>query len=139
MVGHRTNGSWESITMSVALTTEQIVIDRIKIDPSKIPDEEIVRQLMISLPIVGLLQPIILCRPAMGLGVKLVFGLSRITAAKRLKWRAITSRVVNGDTEEIRAWCDQAQHDENMIRRFCQLPADPAIISLSARRIAARG
>lgn len=125
--------------MSVALTSEQIVIDRIKIDPSRKPDEEIVRQLMISIPIVGVLQPIVLCRPAMGLGVNLVFGLNRYTACKRLKHRATLCRVVNGNTEEIKAWCDQAQHDENYIRRICQLPADPAIVSLSARRLAARG
>lgn len=125
--------------MTVTLTTEQIAIDRIKIAKDRTPDEEIVRQLMISIPIVGLLQPIVLCRPAMGLGIKLVFGCSRIEACRRLKHRAITSRVVNGNTAEIVAWCEQAEHDENMIRRICSIPPDANLVSLIDRRRALAG
>lgn len=120
--------------MSISLTSEQIVIDRIKIDKDRKPDEELVRQLMISISGVGLLQPIVLCRPSPGLGIKLIFGRNRLEACKRLKHRALLARVVNGDTEEIRAWCEQAERDENLIRRICQLPVDPAVISLVARR-----
>lgn len=120
--------------MSVSLTSEQIAIDRIKIDKDRKPDEEVVRQLMISISALGVLQPIVLCRPSPGLGINLIFGRNRIEACKRLKHRAMLARVVNGDSEEIRAWCEQAERDENLIRRICQLPADPAIISLAARR-----
>lgn len=123
--------------MPITLTSEQIVIDRIKIDKLRQPDEEIVRQLMISIAAIGVLQPIVLCRSSPGLGINLIFGRNRLEACKRLKHRAMLSRVANGNTDEIRAWCEQAQRDENLIRRICQLPADPAIVSLTARRHAA--
>lgn len=119
--------------MTVTLTSEPIAIDRIKIEKGRDFNEEIVRQLMISIPVVGLLQPIILCRAGMGLGVKLVAGRNRIEAMKRLKHRAILARIVNGDTDEIRAWCEQAERDENAVRR-ASLPPDPNVVSLIERR-----
>lgn len=123
--------------MTVSLTSEQIAIDRIKTDGSRKPNEEIVRQLMISIPSIGLLQPIVLRRPAPGLGIYLVFGRNRLEALLRLKQRATMARVVNGDTAEIRAWCELAERDENLIRRLCALPADPVIVSLIDRKRAA--
>lgn len=120
--------------MTVTLTSEQIVLDRIKVAKDREPDEEIVRQLMISIPVVGVLQPIVLRRPSPGLGIHLVFGLNRLTACKRLKQRATLARVVNGNTDEIKAWCEQAAHDENMIRRLCALPPDKNVVSLIERR-----
>lgn len=120
--------------MSVTLTSEQIVFARIKIDEARKPEEEIVRQLMISIPRVGVLQPIVLSRPATGLGIKLVFGLNRLEACKRLKITSGICRVVNGDNAEIRAWIKQAIHDENMIRRIHTLPSDENVVSLIERR-----
>lgn len=122
--------------MPVTLTSEQIAIDRIKVDKVREPDEEIVRQLMISIPMIGLLQPIILWRPAPGLGINLIFGLNRLTACKRLKQRALLARVVNGDTAEIREWIAQTRRDENLIRFIPLGPADPTskVISLAERR-----
>lgn len=125
----------ESI-MPVSLTSEAIAIDRIKIDKKRKPDEEIVRQLMISIPLVGLLQPIVLCRPAPGLGINLVFGAARLEACKRLKWRSLIARVVNGNTDEIKAWCQRAALDENLIRHIHVVMADPNIISLIDARAA---
>lgn len=131
--------------MTVSLTSELIVIDRIKVDPDHKPDPSIVRQLILSIPLVGLLQPIILCRPGTGLGVKLVFGRNRIEACKKLKHRAILSRVVNGASDEIAEWCRIAARDENMIRRICSIPPDaPTVTAIAAwrdqrqQRIAAR-
>lgn len=121
----------------ISLTSEKIVIDRIKIDSKREPDEEVVRQLMLSIPVVGLLQPIVLTRPSPGLGIKLVFGLSRLTALRRLKETATLARVVNGNTDEIKAWIKQAIHDENLIRRLCALPPDSNVVSLMERRRAA--
>lgn len=103
--------------MQVTFTSEQIVIDRIRIDKNRTPDEGTVRQLMPSIQCVGLLQPIVLWRPATGMGIRLVFGRNRVEAFKRLKINAISSRVVNGDNPEIRAWIAQAERDENLIRR----------------------
>ncbi len=123
--------------MTVSLTSEQIAIDRIKTDAHQRPNEEIVRQLMISIPQVGLLQPIVLNRPGTSLGINLVFGASRLEALKRLKLRATLARVVNGTTAEIVAWIEQARRDENMIRFIHLGPADPAIVSLIERRRAA--
>lgn len=121
--------------MPVTLTSEQIVFDRIKIDKERrSPDEEIVRLLMISIPRVGVLQPITLRRPSPGLGINLVFGLNRLEACKRLKLKAGICRVVNGDTDEIKLWCEQAIQDENMIRRLHALPPDKNVISLIERR-----
>lgn len=120
--------------MTVTLTSEQIVLDRIKVSKDREPDEEIVRQLMISIQSVGVLQPIVLCRPSPGLGINLVFGLNRLTACKRLKQRATLARVVNGNSDEIKMWCRQAARDENLIRRICSLPADPNVVSLIERR-----
>jgi ParB-like chromosome segregation protein Spo0J len=116
------------------LTSEQIVVDRIKRPSDRQPDEEIVRQLMQSIPVVGLLQPIILHRPSPGMGVKLVFGLNRLETYHRLKLRAISARVINGNTDEIRSWIIQAQRDENMVRRICITPADPNVVSLIERK-----
>lgn len=125
--------------MAVTLTSEPIATDRIKFDTTKILDEEIIRQLMISIPLVGLLQPIVLIRPAMGLGVSLVFGLSRLMAHKRLKLRSILSRVVNGNSDEIKTWCEQAAQDENLIRRIHVPQSDASVVSLiEHRRAAAR-
>lgn len=120
--------------MAITLTSEQIVIDRIKVDKDRKPDEEIVRRLMASVPEVGVLHPIVLCRPAMGLGINLVFGRNRLEACKRLKYRAVLARVVNGNTPEIIAWCAQAIIDENVIRRICLPLADSNLVSLMARR-----
>lgn len=100
--------------MSIHLTSEVIVIDRIKTD--RRPNEENVQHLMTSIPVVGVLQPIVLHRPGTGLGCKLVFGRDRMEACKRLKQKSIVSRVLNGDSDEIRAWIAQAQRDENAIR-----------------------
>jgi ParB-like chromosome segregation protein Spo0J len=120
--------------MSVILTSEQIAIDRIKIAKDWEPDEEIVRQLMLSILAVGVLQPPALCRPSPGLGIHLVFGRNRIEACKRLKHRALIARVVNGNTDEIKAWCVQAARDENMVRRISSLPPDPRVVSLIDRK-----
>lgn len=122
--------------MTVTLTSEQIVIDRIKVSKDRKPDEEIVRQLMISIPVVGVLQPIVLCRPSPGMGINLVFGINRLTACKRLKHRAILSRVANGNTEEIAAWCKQAQLDENAIRAIGAISGP--VVSLDAWKGAVR-
>lgn len=115
--------------MTVSLTSEQIVIDRIRFDKDRKPDPSIVRQLILSIPLVGLLQPIVLCRPGTGLGVKLIFGRNRLEACKKLKHRAISARVVNGDTEEIREWCEIAARDENTIRRIYSLPPDALTVT----------
>lgn len=120
--------------MTVSLTSEQIVLDRIKIDPHREPDEEIVRQLMQSIPVIGVLQPIILRRPSPGMGIYLVSGLNRIEALKRLKQRATLARVVNGDSAEIKAWVAQAVRDENLIRRIHVGAADPTVVSLIDQR-----
>lgn len=120
--------------MTVTLTSEQIVIDRIKVDKDRKPDEEIVRLMLESIPLVGVLHPIVLCRPAMGLGISLVFGRNRLEACRRLKHRAILARVVNGKTPEIIAWCAQAIIDENIIRRICLPTPNASVISLIARR-----
>jgi len=96
--------------MTVTLTSEQIVVDRIKVVDGREPDEEVVRQLMISIPVVGVLQPIVLCRPSPGLGIQLGFGRNRLEALRRLKQRATLARVVNGDTDEIRAWLRASHH-----------------------------
>ena len=122
--------------MSVTLTSEQIVIDRIKVSKNHTPDEEIVRQLMISIPVVGVLQPIVLCRPSPGLGINLIFGRNRLEACKRLKHRAILARVANGKTDEIVAWCKQAQLDENAIRTIGAISGP--VVSLDAWKGAAR-
>lgn len=119
--------------MTVALLSEQIVVDKIRTDDRK-PDEEIVRQLMKSIPVVGVLQPIVLQRAAQGMGIDLVFGLNRLTALKRLKVRSTLARVLNGNTDEIKAWIKQARRDENYIRRICVKAADPNVVSLMERR-----
>ena len=103
--------------MSITLTTEQIAIDKIKINKSEKPDEDTVKRLMASIASIGVLQPIVICRAGTGLGVRLIFGRHRLEACKRLKHRAITARVVNGDSDEIRKWCAYAQIDENHVRR----------------------
>jgi ParB-like chromosome segregation protein Spo0J len=101
-----------------SLTSEHIVIDRIKVDPDSPPiHEETVRQLMQSIERLGLLQPIILHRPGTGLGVQLICGRTRLEACKRLKHRTILSRVVNGNPEGIVEWCERAAIDENLVRR----------------------
>lgn len=118
----------------VRLTSEQIVIDRIKVDKDRIPDEEIVRKLMESIPNVGILHPIVLCRPSTGMGINLVFGRNRLEACKRLKWSTLLARVVNGNTPAIIAWCASAIIDENRVRRIWLDPADVDVVSLLARR-----
>jgi ParB-like chromosome segregation protein Spo0J len=119
----------------VTLTSEQIVVERIKIAKDRRPpDEEIVRQLMQSIPVVGVLHKIVLHRPSPGMGIHLVFGHNRLVALKRLKIRATAARVLNGDTDEIRAWIAQATIDENMIRRISLMPADPNVVSLIDRK-----
>lgn len=118
----------------VKLTSEQIVIDRIKVDKDRIPDEEIVRKLMESIPELGILHPIVLCRPATGMGINLVFGRNRLEACKRLKWETLLARVVNGNTPAIIAWCARAIIDENRVRRIWLDPADADVVSLLARR-----
>jgi ParB-like chromosome segregation protein Spo0J len=127
-------GRARGTTMAVTLTSEQIAVDRIKVDKSRQPDEEIVRQLMLSIPVVGVLQPIVLHRPGAGLGINLVFGRNRLEALKRLKVRATLGRVLNGDTPEIREWIERATNDENAIRRISALPADPNVVSLIERK-----
>jgi ParB-like chromosome segregation protein Spo0J len=137
MVGQRTfnrTNPWGSITMTVQLISEQIVVDRVKRPKDRKPDEEIVRQLMQSIPAIGLLQPVILHRPSPGMGVSLVFGLNRLEAFARLKNRAIAAKVINGNTDEIKQWIIQAQRDENMIRRISVAPADPNVVSLVERK-----
>ena len=128
--------------MVVVLTSEHIVIDRIKVEVSRpIPDEEIVRQLMQSIPEVGLLQPVVLHRAGTGLGVKLVFGRNRLEACKRLKHTSLLARVANGNTDEIKRWCEQAALAENLIRRVSTRPADlkdHRVISMMDRKRAAR-
>lgn len=108
----------------IELTSERIVIDRIKIDNKNQPfDDEVVLRLMGSIGRLGLLQPIMVCRPGMGLGVKLIFGRNRLEACRRLKHTAIPSRVVNGSSTEIEVWCKQAVEDENALRRGLPLAA----------------
>lgn len=109
------------VVTSITLTSEQIVIDRIKVEGDRKPNEEVVKALMISIPMLGVLQPIVLWRPTPGLGIKLIFGRNRLEACKRLKQRAISSRVVNGNTPAIIAWCAQALIDENLIRSSTEL------------------
>lgn len=125
--------------MTVSLTSEHIVVARIKRDPTRTPDEELVRQMMISIPRVGVLQPPVLHRPSPGMGIKLVFGLNRIEALRRLKVTATLCRVLNGNSAEIREWIEEAQHDENFLRRICTLPADANVVSLMERRRAFLG
>lgn len=100
--------------MSVHPTTEVIVIARIRTDRE--PNEENVNQLMTSIPVVGVIHLPILWRKGTGLGIDLVVGRDRLEACKRLKQKSITARVVNGDSDEIRAWVAQVQRDENAIR-----------------------
>lgn len=119
--------------MSVTLISEQIVVDKIRFGDRE-PDEEIVRQLMHSIPVIGVLQPIVLHRSSPGMGIDLVFGLNRLWALKRLKQRSTLARVLNGNTDEIKAWIEQAQHDENLIRRICLSGADPNVVSLVKRK-----
>lgn len=118
-----------------SLTTEHIVIDRIRLDQQDTPvDEDTVRQLMTSIESVGLLQPIILHRPGTGLGVQLVFGRARLEACRRLKHRTVLARVANGNTDEIKEWCERAALDENNMRRNQFQTADPTVVSLIDRK-----
>lgn len=107
--------------MSDNLSYEQIVIDRIKIPKGRKADERVVKQLMESIKKIGLLEPIILCRPARSMGVYLVAGFNRVEAFKRLKIKAIPARVEEGDTPEVRQWRELAEIDENLIRRDLSL------------------
>lgn len=120
--------------MSITLISEQIVVDKIRTEPGREPDEEIVRQLVHSIPLVGVLQPIVLHRPASGMGIDLVFGLNRLSALRRLKIRATLARVINGKSDEIKAWIEQAIRDENLIRRICLPGTDPNVVSLIKRK-----
>jgi hypothetical protein len=124
----------EQSSSALKLTSEQIVIERIKVNKDHLPDEEIVRQLMNSISEIGLLQPIVLRRTSAGLGISLVFGRNRLEACKRLKHRSLLARVVNGTAAEIDAWCARATADENAVRRLSLPPsARESVISLSER------
>lgn len=102
---------------SVDLTSEQIAIDRIKVERDRPkPDEDVVRQLMESITRIGLLRPIILHRPIIGMGVHLIRGGCRMEACKRLKLRSIAAKVVTGDTSAIRQWLEHAKYDEGIRR-----------------------
>lgn len=103
--------------MTISFTSEQIAIDRIKIDKDREPDEENVAKLMGSIVDLGVLQPIVLSRASPGLGIKLIFGRDRLEACKRLKLRSTLARVVNGDSAEIRSWIERAIVAENLIRK----------------------
>jgi ParB-like chromosome segregation protein Spo0J len=103
--------------MGITLTSEQIVIDRIRFDKDKIPDEQVVSHLVNSIQALGLLHPILLWRPSTGMGINLIAGRHRLEACRRLKMRAITGRVVNGHSPEIVEWVERAAADENLIRR----------------------
>lgn len=105
------------MSSTVDLTSEQISIDRIKVEKGREkPDEDVVRQLMESISRVGLLRPIILHRPIIGMGVHLIRGGCRIEACKRLKLRSIAAKVVTGDTPAIRQWLEHVKYDEGIRR-----------------------
>jgi ParB-like chromosome segregation protein Spo0J len=92
-------------TNGLKIKTESIVLKAIRTGPRVMPlDERRVRNLMVSIKRIGLLQPIIVCRPASQMGVHLVCGLQRLEACRRLKHREILARGINGDTPEIREW-----------------------------------
>ena len=103
--------------MSNNLSSELIVLDKIKIPKDRKCDERVVKQLMESIKKIGLLEPVILCRPARSMGVHLVAGRNRVEAFKRLKIKSIPARVEEGDTPEVQQWRELAEIDENLIRR----------------------
>jgi len=88
--------------------TEQIVIDRIKQTKHKL-DEGLINDLVKVIASVGIIYPPILWRPGTALGINLVIGADVIEACRRLKMKAITARVVTGDTPDIRDWCDRVR------------------------------
>jgi ParB-like chromosome segregation protein Spo0J len=89
---------------------------------------------MVSISLLGLLEPILLQRPAMGMGVILICGLNRLEACRRLKMRAILARVVNGNTPEINSWCEKAELDENNVRRIGSPPSGSNVVPLMTAR-----
>lgn len=120
----------------ILLRSEQLMLKGIQIPEGRMkPDENIVKQLMESIKRVGLLEPLVVCRPANQMGVYLVAGRNRLEACKRLKHKDIACRVQHGDTPEIRQWRELAEIDENLIRRE-NTPAQRAINAGQAAQIA---
>src|SRR6478672_12882040 len=98
---------------------EQVAVRRIelggigiKADRPRALRPDAVNELMASMKINGLLQPIVL-RPAETTGYWLVAGLHRLEAARKLKWESIAATIFEGmDADQA----ELAEIDENLIR-----------------------
>ena len=93
-----------------------VVVNEIKIAPGRMlpPDEATIKRLMASIQKIGLLCPIIVWRPTSRTQPKLIAGLNRFEACKRLGYATIDARVIIGDTPEIRQWCKLVQIETNL-------------------------
>ena len=100
-------------------SAEQVAVRRIelggigiKADRLRALRPDAVEELMASMKINGLLQPIVL-RPAESSGYWLVAGRHRLEAAKKLKWDSIPATVFDGmDADHA----ELAEIDENLVR-----------------------
>ncbi len=99
------------------LFTENVVIDRIKIDTARNTiDKSAVPWLMESIEHVGLTNPIIVTRPAVGMGVYLVTGRNRLEACRRLGYPTITSRVEQSGDPLVVLWAELVHIEDNLMR-----------------------
>jgi uncharacterized ParB-like nuclease family protein len=99
------------------LMTEQVVIDRIKIDTARNTiDASAVPWLMESIGHVGLTNPIIVTRPSAGMGVYLVTGRNRLEACRRLGYTTITSRVEQSGDPRVMLWAELVHIEDNLMR-----------------------
>ena len=105
--------------MTFSDSPEQVAVRRIelgaigiKADRPRALRPDAVEELMASMKINGLLQPIVL-RPAETTGYWLVAGLHRLEAARKLQWESIAATIFDGmDADQA----ELAEIDENLIR-----------------------
>jgi len=105
--------------MTFSDSPEQVAVRRIELgaiginaDRPRALRPDAVEELMASMKINGLLQPIVL-RPAETTGYWLVAGLHRLEAARKLQWESIAATIFHGmDADQA----ELAEIDENLIR-----------------------
>lgn len=132
--GHSSNGNSSNGNGS-STATEQVVIDRIKVAKTQNPpDEKAVKALMKIIPVSGLPEPIIVCRPAPSMGVHLVKGRNELEACRRLGRRLILARVEQGGAAEAARWREIADIDDSLNKRGVGGVGPAQRAKLSARR-----